>query len=356
MTDRQNSPPHAGDVSPTAPDGASRGQILIMFAIMLTALLGAVGLSVDLGMAFSQRRTMQSAADAGALAGARVVSKALPSNPVSAWSEVQSVVTSNKMNVGTIASITCNYVNDAGTVLNPCTATVPTGATGVEVTVQESHPTYFIRVIPGAAQNVTTSATARANVKMLQAPLDGPFLPCAQHALLNVPGKKYADIVKQSDGVWSIDPNAIGKTFVIHGPQIERCGDSPSDYKGLADVDVNKSRTLQSPGTWLAFKSGDSAGTISADVEGADGCKANQEVINCVVFLPIVIFQTPPGGSSDKQRYAVAYVPFYITGNKSTNEHYGTILSDYIVYGKGQDGSYGWYQGYTGPMVIRLTK
>jgi Flp pilus assembly protein TadG len=356
MTDRQSTPPHAGDEPAIAPDHASRGQILIMFAFLLTALLGAVGLSIDLGMSFSQRRTMQSSADAGALAGARVVAKAMPSNPVSAWSEVQAVVNSNKMAVGTITSITCNYVNDAGTVLNPCTATVPTNATGVEVSVKENHPTYFIRVVPGGANSVTTGATARANVKILNAPLDGPFLPCAQNALLNEPGNKHADIVKQSGGVWSIDPNAIGKTFVIHGPKIEKCGDSPSDYKGLADVDVNKTRTLQSPGTWLAFKSGDSAGTISADVEGANGCKANQEVINCVVFLPIVVFNTPPGGSSDKQRYAVAYVPFFITGNKSTNEHYGTILTDYIVYGQGQDGSYGWYQGYTGPMVIRLTK
>jgi len=356
MMDRPSSIPHAGEEPVTAPDRASRGQILIMFALMLTALLGAVGLSIDLGMSFSQRRTMQSAADAGALAGTRVVSKAMPSNPVSAWSEVQSVVNSNKMAVGTITSITCNYVNDGGSVISPCTATVPSTATGVEVTVTENHPTYFIRVVPGGAKNVDTSAYARANVKILNAPLDGPFLPCAQNSLLNVPGNKHADIVKQSNGVWSIDPNAIGKTFVIHGPKIEKCGDSPSDYKGLADVDVNENRTQQSPGTWLAFKSGDSAGTISADVEGANGCKANQEVINCVVFLPIVIFQTPPGGSSDKQRYAVAYVPFFITGNKSTNEHYGTILSDYIVYGKGQDGNYGWYQGYTGPIVIRLTK
>src|SRR6478672_2836984 len=148
MMDRPSTTPYTGREPVTAPDRAPRGQILIMFAVMLTALLGALGLSIDLGMSFSQRRTMQSAADAGALAGARVVSKAMPSNPVSAWSEVQSVVNCNKMAVGTITSITCNYVNDAGTALNPCTATVPSTATGVEVTVQENHPTYFVRVIP----------------------------------------------------------------------------------------------------------------------------------------------------------------------------------------------------------------
>ena len=120
-----------------ASDPRATGQILIMFAMMLTAMLGALGLSVDLGMAFSERRTMQSAADAGALAGTRVVSKSQQGLPTSAWSEVQAVVTANKMAAGTITSIDCNDVTDNGTLINPCTATVPANATGVEVTVTE---------------------------------------------------------------------------------------------------------------------------------------------------------------------------------------------------------------------------
>jgi Flp pilus assembly protein TadG len=355
MTNPQSTPPHTGEEPVNAPDRASRGQILIMFAVMLTAMLGAVGLSVDLGMSFSQRRTMQSAADAGALAGAKIVART-DALTKSAWTDVQAVVNSNKMAVGTITSITCNYVTDDGSVIAPCTATVPGSATGVEVTVQETHPTYFIRVIPSAPNSVTTGATARANVKMLAAPLDGPFLPCGQKAVLNEPGNKVQDIIKQSNGTWIIDPNAIGRTFLIHGPKIEKCGDAPSDYKGLADTAVNATRTLQPGGTWLAYNPGVNAGQISTTVDGADGCKANQEVINCVVFLPIVAYDTPPGGSSDKQRKAVAYVPFYITGKQSQNEHYGKILTNYIVYGKGDNGDYGWNRNYTGPITIRLTK
>ena len=71
MTSNQSLP----DPHPPHEERAHRGQILIMFAFMLVALLGALGLSVDLGMAFSQRRTMQSAADAGAYAGAWAVLK-----------------------------------------------------------------------------------------------------------------------------------------------------------------------------------------------------------------------------------------------------------------------------------------
>ena len=75
MTNSPRATSPAGSWQANASEGASPGQILIMFAIVLTSLLGAVGLAVDLGVAFSQRRTMQTAADAGALAGTRLIAK-----------------------------------------------------------------------------------------------------------------------------------------------------------------------------------------------------------------------------------------------------------------------------------------
>jgi Flp pilus assembly protein TadG len=47
------------------------GQVLIQVAVMLVVLLGFVALAVDVGNVYSERRRMQNAADAGALAGAR---------------------------------------------------------------------------------------------------------------------------------------------------------------------------------------------------------------------------------------------------------------------------------------------
>ena len=47
-----------------------KGQVLVWVAVMLVALLIFVGLSVDAGIGLSERRHMQNAADAGALAGA----------------------------------------------------------------------------------------------------------------------------------------------------------------------------------------------------------------------------------------------------------------------------------------------
>src|SRR4029079_11008669 len=75
---------------------AHPGQILIMFAFMLVALLGSLGLAIDLGVAFSQRRTMQAAPDAGAYAGARIVSKSAGA----AMADVTAIVNANAMNLG----------------------------------------------------------------------------------------------------------------------------------------------------------------------------------------------------------------------------------------------------------------
>jgi len=47
-----------------------RGQVLVMVALALLALLAVVALAVDIGNVYQKRRDMQNAADAGALAGA----------------------------------------------------------------------------------------------------------------------------------------------------------------------------------------------------------------------------------------------------------------------------------------------
>ena len=126
MTPTQSLP----EPPPPNEERAHRGQILIMFAFMLAALLGALGLSVDLGMAFSQRRTMQSAADAGAYAGAWAVLKSTATQPKYVQSEVNTVVNQNTMNFGTITSIQCEYINDASQSLGNCSGGIPSSASG----------------------------------------------------------------------------------------------------------------------------------------------------------------------------------------------------------------------------------
>jgi len=50
--------------------GDERGQIIVLVAILMVGLVAVVGLVTDGGLVFSQRRDLQNAADAAALAGA----------------------------------------------------------------------------------------------------------------------------------------------------------------------------------------------------------------------------------------------------------------------------------------------
>jgi Flp pilus assembly protein TadG len=349
MTTNPRSPLARFRATPTK-ERAHRGQILIMFAVVLTAMLGAVGLAVDLGLAFAERRSMQSAADAGAYAGTLMIAKQDPADPpISVKSEVQAVVQKNNMNGGVITNIDCNYVNDNGDVITPCEAVIPPVATGVEVKVTEQHPTYFMRVVPGAPDSVSTSATARANVGLTGVPHDGPYLPCGDDTQLA--GGGTFDMAIKVGGEWQIDPAAVGKTYIIHGPQIEKCEAKASRYKGLADNVAN--RQLVAPG-WFYYKEGDSAGFLEFDVEGPDGCKAGQEVVNCVAFLPIVV-DDPIEAGNDRRMWCIGFAPFYITA-PAPNVHWGKLLTDYVLSGRHADFNPGWTPAHEGPITIKLTK
>ena len=51
------------------------GQMIVLFAGALTAIILIVGLVIDGGNAFAQRRGVQNSSDFGALAGARIVAE-----------------------------------------------------------------------------------------------------------------------------------------------------------------------------------------------------------------------------------------------------------------------------------------
>jgi len=68
------------------------------------------------------------------------------------------------------------------------------------------------------------------------------------------------------------------------------------------------------------------------------------------------VVDDPDEQTNDRRQWAVGYAPFYITGNNSGDEHHGKLLADFLVYGKDQNGRFGWQQGYEGPITIRLTK
>jgi Flp pilus assembly protein TadG len=334
-------------------DTAHRGQVLIMFAIFLVGLLGAVGLSVDLGVAFSQRRTMQAAADAGAYAGARAV---LRNDVASVQGEVVAVVDKNKMNHGTITSVDCQYINDGGGELGSCAGGIPGGATGVRVTVTENHPTFFMQVVPGAPNNVTTSAVAAANIKLLPSPGGGPFLPCARQAITEA-GDMMDIVFLDSDfNLIGVNPAAVGVKFSIFGPNdnnVQDCGIGPDKYNGAANQDF----ACTTAPMWCEFHQGNITGPVNQAVDGIDGCQSGANTpYNCVAFLPIATEKDQPLDASENRVWVVGFLPFYIEQGAQPNKYFGTLLDDYVVMGIGQEGSGGWTPGTQGAITIRLVE
>lgn len=329
---------------------ASAGQVLVMFAFFAAAMIGMLGMAVDLGVAFSQRRTVQNGADLGAIAGARIVAKNASTPGLVAQTDVQTVVSGNKMGAITPTIQSCQYVNDARTTLGACSGTVLSTATGVKVIVTETHPTYFIKVLSafGAPSTVTTRGTAVANVmKLATIPSDGPFLVCGVNTQLDPSGS--LSVMIKVNNVWQINPAAVNKTFKIHGPQIQKCASQSSRYKGLADQAANITKTAP-PETWFNYDEGDKAGPVSADVQGAQGCKAGQDINNCVAFLPIVV-NVPAETGNNRQLWCIGFAPFFITIT-GANTHSGKLLGSYIVRGPV---TAGWTPGYLGPVVMKLT-
>src|SRR3712207_3553913 len=90
---------------------AHPGQTLVLFALSTTLLLAALGLVLDAGYTFAQRREMQNAADAAALAGTRLLAE--NPNTTGMLALVRAVAVQN--GVPNAADVTCTYITDTNT-------------------------------------------------------------------------------------------------------------------------------------------------------------------------------------------------------------------------------------------------
>ena len=344
---------------PAVEPGAGRGQILVMFAIFLVGLMGMLGLATDVGFAYSQRRTMQAAADAGALAGAHQVARWAADSPTSAGPDVAAMVAANKMNTEPVVT-RCEYVDYGEVSQGSCDASVPVGATGVHVEVAEEHLTFFIRVIPGAPEKVRVEAEATAHVQQyLPDPSQAPFIVCGI-------GTKLED--RSSFSIFEepiVDPlnpivrdEAYDQRFVIHdaisnGPnsRVEDCDIDTSSFKGRAKPDANSGATI--PGWWYG-DTGERAGPTRTTVNGIEGCRnGTGSPYDCVAFLPVAIMDPPSvADGSDRRFYVVAMLPFRLEQTRP-NQHVGILLRDYVVSGPGENT---WCRDCGGSVVIKLTR
>lgn len=346
--------------------GASRGQIIVLFAAFSIAMLGMLGLAMDLGYDFAQKRTVQNAADAAALAGARQVARYTAAVPTSAQPEANSFATSamNRIASTSQTMFYCKYVDYAGGEQGACTAPVTPSAKGVRAKVREQHQTFFVQVIPGAPDTVTTEATAMAVVERYTTPTgDAPFLLCGSDAWAIRDANDYSlggnkgvslNILTAAN---TVNPAYVGYTFRIHDNKLSQgqdsspaskagCGTTSASFNGLAGSG-NQSASV--PG-WFNYQTGTQVGNVSVDVPGVGGCRAGQNS-NCVMFLPVAKSSPIP---TDHQMYVAALAPFRITcGGNNCQYHDATLIDDFVVTGPS---SRDWCRDCNGTVVVRMAE
>lgn len=120
-----------------------RGQILVLFVLALVAIVAGVGLVIDGGFAFAQRRSEQNAADLAAFAGANALL--------------------NGQNV-TAAAHAAAAANDYPNGTSGVTVTVSTTSKTVKVDISAPHSNYFAGVVGQPTWQVSVTATALAGI------------------------------------------------------------------------------------------------------------------------------------------------------------------------------------------------
>ena len=114
------------------------GQSLILVAISILALLSMLVLAIDFGLAYSERRRMQNAADAGALAGAWVLAEGGGDD------EIYAAIYEYTVNQNQALSFEAYYLPGNEAVGG---GPVPTTATGIKVIARTTFPTIFAGVV-----------------------------------------------------------------------------------------------------------------------------------------------------------------------------------------------------------------
>lgn len=258
---------------PHRPDERERGAVLVFMALAMGTLMIIAALAIDGGAAYSQRRQMQNAADAAAMAGARAVGEArFAGKPVA---DVEDVVDQIAQSHGA-ESWTCQIVNSAGTPIGACSdaaAVTSSVAHGVQVRPTDVRDTTFGTF--AGIETVAASTQAIAVMQRLVGYAGAQFAVCSSG-----PGGSY-DLLNADNTINATKASSIGK-IALMGAQIYKndayCaavpggGGGAGSFKGEIDqellvvgdeVTASSAPGTSLPGNWsdnLIRCPGDSAG------------------------------------------------------------------------------------------------
>jgi hypothetical protein len=134
----------------------------VLLALALAAIVAGVGVVVDGGYAFAQRRVSQNAADFAAMAGTRVVGQkqlgSAAARPIDVTAAIQAALAANESTL-----VEAQYVSEDGTALGSVEGAtrIPDNAFGVVVHARTSWRPFLLGLLGITDWNATSQATAK---------------------------------------------------------------------------------------------------------------------------------------------------------------------------------------------------
>jgi hypothetical protein len=150
---------------------AENGQVVVLVALLMVGLLVGTGLAIDGGTAFLERRRMQNAADAAAMAGGRSLAMARADGAelddadilgtVHHYAQLNGVEEPPNNVVADYVNAESSWVGDVGG------GDIPPTATGISATVQIERPSRFMHLVglntvPAQAPSIAQTGPPRS--------------------------------------------------------------------------------------------------------------------------------------------------------------------------------------------------
>lgn len=306
---------------------ADRGQILILFVLGLVVSVLMVGLVIDGGFAFVNRRDGQNTADLAAMAGTKVIADHYTKagntlTGADVYTAINKSATTNNCSSsgGTPCTWTASYINNTEATLGVVgnSGVIPSGAQGVIVHVNRTPRTYLLGVIGQSSWTVGTDGTA------LTATVPG------------LPGGQVLPI-----GTNPPQPFVIGNTYAL--TDLTTYG--PGNFGWLSWTGANATGILAGsictpnnpPLTFPAWVSGEPGAHNGNDVRD---CLQSYVTSGATVLIPIVDQCTSCNGNNASY-HVVGLAAFVLTGfaQPAINEIDGQFVGYYSLPSIG--GSYG---------------
>ncbi len=370
-----------------------RGQVIVLFAFAIVALVAFAGIALEGGMMYVQRRTAQSAADAGALAGTRALRNATLASQVG---DVSAAVTTYAQanTFGVTPTVTCAYfvgtsgqpiatlVNNAATCSGTPVAQIPSAASGVQVMVEIPFQAHLVTILGFSTLRVDAQATGQVGTLTAFDARQSPLIACgggaggalwiptiAPAVVTTTPGILAATpahlpsfnpddddltsdvlLVTPGPGVpnppqYALDASKDGRTYYLKGQHLNSespsgdCG--ASGFKGAAATiqpTPYVKNTADGTDDIMWGDTGNSVPQISQRVASSGSCAAGTSIDNftggspgCVMVLPVAYDDAAGGMSGTRPLKVGGWGAFYVWCLRSTGAGCQVIAGQYLA-------------------------